>query len=128
MVQKLWHKTQMRRQTVGPFHSSQFLQLVFIPLWMHVDCNDPDEFYRLFFISCKAKILISISCKSRNFWWIYKTCVLFKSPCSYHVSSQKIWSTFQNTAFLFVDVWIDFLCADTTRSKNFFKFNYCICK
>ena len=35
MVQKLWHKTQMKQQTVGPFHGSQFLPLVFIPLWVH---------------------------------------------------------------------------------------------
>ena len=30
---KLWHKTQMKWQTVGPFHSSQFSPLVFIPIW-----------------------------------------------------------------------------------------------
>ena len=27
----------MRRQTVGPFHSSQFSPLVFIPLWLQID-------------------------------------------------------------------------------------------
>ena len=34
LVQKSWHKTQMRQKRVGSMQSSQFSPLVFIPLWM----------------------------------------------------------------------------------------------
>ena len=33
----MWHKTQMRQQTVGSFHNSQFLPLVIIPLCVFDD-------------------------------------------------------------------------------------------
>ena len=60
MVQKLWPKRQRRRKRVGPFQSSQFSSLVFLPLWEHSLNFSTQAFTRIF--SQDFPLIFMITC------------------------------------------------------------------
>ena len=71
MVQKLWHKTQMRQKRVGPLQSSEFSPLVFIPLWIQ---HKKMEEKRINIIKYVSRYIIACLIEKPNFFTVEVRC------------------------------------------------------